>query len=176
LQKKIKEERLLKIVRRALLKVLKDKRKWNINSLEVREKVEILKLQISQIPGFSKKWISTYRQFLQSLAGTILFVPEHLKKDLGNLESKVFEWEEKLLKSNTDLKKKYKKLESRYDALPLQIEAFLIDIRKKLKQKGLISKSNKPKPIRCLIYLPDDLIIKWYNQVGRSLLNYYRCC
>merc|ERR1712127_31037 len=70
LQKKIKEERLLKVVRRALLKALKDKRTRNIDSLEARGKVEALKFHISQMPEFSKEWISTYRQFLQALAGT----------------------------------------------------------------------------------------------------------
>jgi len=43
------------------------------------------------MPEFSMEGISTYRQFLQVLVGTILFVPEHLKKDLDNLESKILE-------------------------------------------------------------------------------------
>ena len=176
LQKKIKEERLLKVVRCTLLKALKDKRTRNIDSLEIREKVEALKSCISQMPEFSKEWISTYRQFLQALAGTILFVPEHLKKDLDNLEAKILEWEGELTEGSVDPKKRYKELVGRYDALPPQIEAPLIEIREKLRQRGLISKSNRPKAVGRLIQVPDDLIIKWYTQVGRGLLNYYRCC
>merc|ERR1712194_458771 len=43
LQKKLKEERLLKVVRRTFLKPLKGKRERNIDSLEVIGKVEALK-------------------------------------------------------------------------------------------------------------------------------------
>lgn len=174
LQKEIKEERLLKVVRRVLLKALKDKRTRNIDPLEVREKVEALKFRISQMPEFSMGWISTYRRFLQTLVGTIHFVPEHLIK--VHLEAKILEREKELVKGSVDPKKRYKELVGRYDALPPQIEAPLIDIREKLRQRGLISKSNKPKAIGRLIHVPDDLIIKWYTQVGRGLLNYYRCC
>jgi hypothetical protein len=53
LQKKIKEGRLIKIVRYALLKSLKGMRAQNIDFLEVRKKVEALKHQILQIPEFS---------------------------------------------------------------------------------------------------------------------------
>lgn len=176
LQKKTKEERLLKVTRCALLKVLKDKRTRNINVLEAREKVEALKFLILQIPEFSKEWGNIYSQFLQVLVGTIMFVPEHLKKDLNNLKFKIFEWEKMLIKGSVDSKKIDKEQVSRYDVLSHQIEAPLIEVREKLKQKGLISNSNKPKAIRRLIRLPDDLIIKWYTLVGRGLINYYRCC
>jgi hypothetical protein len=176
LQKKTKEERLLKVTRRALLKALKDKRTRNINVLEAREKVEALKFLILQIPEFSKEWGNIYSQFLQVLVGTILFAPEHLKKDLNNLKFKIFEWEKVLTKGSIDSKKIDKEQVSRYDVLSHQIKAPLIEVREKLKQKGLISNSNKPKAIRRLIRLPDDLIIKWYTLVGRGLINYYRCC
>ena len=176
LQKKIKEDQVLKVVRRTLLKALKGRRTRNINSSEIRDKVEALKSHILEMPEFSKEWISTYHQFLRALSGTFLFVPEHLKKDLGSLETKIVEWGEELIKGSVDLKKRYKEPVGCYDALPPQIEAPLIEIREKLRQRGLISKSNKPKAIGRLIHVPDDLIIKWYTQVGRGLLNYYRCC
>ena len=176
LQKKIKEDRMIKVVRRTLLRALKDKRTQNIDHFEIREKIEALKFQILHMSEFSKEWISTYQQFLQALSGTLLFVPEHLKKDLNNLENKILEWEKELIKVSDEPKLKYKELVGRYDALPPQIEAPLTEIRKKLQQRGVISKSNKPKGIGRLIHVPDDLIVKWYTQVGRGLLNYYRCC
>jgi retron-type reverse transcriptase len=175
LQKNVKDERLMKVVRCTLLKVLKDNRtKKNIDFVKIRETVEALKYQISQLPEFSKEWISTYRQFLQALSRTILFVPEHLKKDLDNLEAKILKWEVEL--GTVDSKKKYNELVGRYGVLPPQIEAPLTEIREKLRQEGLISKSNKPKAIGRFIHISDDFIIKWYTQVGAGLLNYYRCC
>jgi hypothetical protein len=176
LQKSIKADRLLKMARHTLLKALTDKRPRNTDPLEIRGKVEALKSQISQVPEFSKEWISTYHKFIQALAGTTLFVPEHLKKDLDNLEAKILEWEEELTRGSVDPKERYKELVGRYDALPPQIEAPLIEIREKLRQRGLISKSNRPKAVGRFIHVPDDLVVKWYTQVGKGLLNYYRCC
>lgn len=176
LHKKIKEERLVKVVRRALLKALLDDRVRNIDHLELQKKIEALRFQISQDPEFSKEWFSTYRQFLIALSKTVFFVPDELKEDLDKLEAKIFEWEKRLDIVSEDPKKKYKELAGRHDALPPQIVAPLIEIREKLRMRGLISKSNKPKAVGRLIHVPDDLIIKWYTQVGRGLLNYYRCC
>jgi len=90
----------------------------------------------------------------------MLFVPEHFKKDLGILETKIFKWEEELLKDKIKSKKRYQKLVGRYDALLPQLEAPLIEIREKLKQRGLISKLNKPKAVKRLLFIQDDIIIK----------------
>jgi Type II intron maturase len=176
LQKKIKEERLLKIVKRTFKKALKGNLKLIKNSPELRERTEVLKSCILQDPKFSKEWISTYQQFLRALSCSKFFVPDNLKKSLDELDIKISEWEVELSTNSGDPKKRYKKLVGRYDTLPPQIEAPLIDIREKLKDKGLISKSNKPKAVGRLIHVPDDSIVKWYNQVGGGLLHYYSCC
>lgn len=60
--------------------------------------------------------------------------------------------------------------------MSLQINAPLETIRVRLRERGVISKSNKSKAIGRLIHVPDSEIVKWYNAVGRRLLNYYCCC
>lgn len=176
LQKQIKKERVLKIVRRVLIKALGDDHSRKVDFLAVGNKVDILKQKIAELPEFSLEWAGTYRKFITALSGTLFYVPDHLKKDLGALEVKISDWEKDLTKSNLDPKKCYKELAGRYNAFPLQIEAPLEEIRAKLRQWGLISKSNKPIAVGRFIHISDDLIIKWYTQVGRCLLNYYRCC
>jgi hypothetical protein len=142
----------------------------------VGHKVDILKQKIAELPESSLEWSGTYRKFLKALSSTLFYVPVHLKKDLVALEAKIADWEKTLMEGNPDPKKRYKEVVGRYDALPPQIEAPLEEIRSKLRQRGLISKSNKPIAVGRFIYVPDDLIVKWYTQAGRGLLNYYRCC
>jgi hypothetical protein len=67
-------------------------------------------------------------------------------------------------------------LVGRYDAFPPQINSPLLEIRNKLKDRGIFSNSNKTKAIGYLIHSSDSDIISWYNSVGRALLNYYCCC
>jgi group II intron reverse transcriptase/maturase len=176
LQKQIKKERVLKIVRRVLIKALGDEHPRKIDSLVVGHKVDILKQKIAELPESSLEWSGTYRKFLKALSSNLFYVPVHLKKDLVALEAKIADWEKTLMEGNPDPKKRYKEVVGRYDALPPQIEAPLEEIRSKLRQRGLISKSNKPIAVGRFIYVPDDLIVKWYTQAGRGLLNYYRCC
>jgi hypothetical protein len=176
LQKQIKKERVLKIVRRVLIKALGDEHPRKVDSLVVGNKVDILKQKIAELPESSLEWSGTYRKFLKALSSTLFYVPVYLKKDLVALEAKIADWEKKLMEGNLDPKKRYKEVVGRYDALPPQIEAPLEEIRSKLRQRGLISKSNKPIAIGRFMYVPDDIIVKWYTQVGRGLLNYYRCC
>jgi len=176
LHKNIREERMLKIVRTALKKSLKGDSKVTKNSTELREKIEALKDWVSQDTEFTKSSIDVYRQFILAVSKTVLFVPDKLKKDLEMLDQKIEVWEKDLNKLDENPDKRYKKLVGRYDALPPQINAPLVDIREKLRNRGVISKSNKPKSIGRLVYVPDRDIVKWYNAVGRGLLNYYSCC
>jgi group II intron reverse transcriptase/maturase len=176
LQKNIREERMLKSVRTALKKALKSDSKVNKNSLEINEKIEALKEWVSQDDKFSKEFISTYRQFILAVSKTIIFVPDKLKDDLEKLEQAIKNWENDLNMLDENPEKRYKELVGRYDALPPQINAPLQDIRDKLRNRGIISKSNKPKSIGRLIHVPDSEIIKWYKAIGRGLLNYYSCC
>lgn len=87
----------------------------------------------------------------------------------------------KLQKNLTVLCKKYIKNHSNQIlikpySVTFQIIAPLVDINRKLKKNGIISKLNKPKSIKNLIKWPDDKIVIWYRALGRSLLNYYSCC
>lgn len=176
LHKKIKEDRLLKIVKQTIKKALRGNAKVRVNSSEVREKVEALKAWVSQDADFSKDWVNTYQEFLRALSGTLIFVPEELRERLKELDLKLTEWQSGLSQISDDPKKKCKELVGRYEALPPRIEAPLKEIREKLRGRGLISKSNKPKAVGRLIHVPDESIVKWYNQVGRGLLNYYSPC
>jgi hypothetical protein len=106
----------------------------------------------------------------------MVFVPYELKKPLEAAKQAVDQWEKDLSLFEEDPKKRYKELVDRYDVLPLQINAPLVDIKAKLRDRGIISKSNKPRAIGRLIHVPDDKIVSWYKAVGMGLLSYYSCC
>lgn len=178
LQKKVREERMLKTVRTALKKALKGNPnvKKDVNVAELNEKIEVIRNLVSQDNDFSVEYINVYKDFITALSKTIIFVPDHLKKTLATLEHEIHDWENDLSLVKGSPKEVYKQLVSRYDALPLQINAPLLEIRNKLKDRGIISNSNKPKAIGRLIHSSDSEIISRYNSVGRGLLNYYCCC
>jgi len=178
LQKKVREERMLKIVRTALKKALKGNpnAKKDVNAAELNEKIEVIRNLVSQDNDFSVEYINVYKDFITALSKTIIFVPDHLKKTLATLEQEIHDWENDLSVVKGSPKEVYKQLVGRYDAFPPQINAPLLEIRNKLKDRGIISNSNKPKAIGRLIHSSDSEIISWYNSVGRGLLNYYCCC
>lgn len=175
LQKEIRKERELKVVRKVLRKALKGDSKV-INKAEIERSVLALREQIHLDHDFSKEFADTYRQFFEAITNTMIFVPDKLKEELKAAKQIVDKWEEDLNLPEKDPDKRYKELVGRYDALPPQINAPLINIRDKLRQRGIISKSNKPIAIGRLIHVPDDKIVSWYNAVGRGILNYYCCC
>jgi hypothetical protein len=72
--------------------------------------------------------------------------------------------------------KQYNTLNVKFRALPPLIMAPLDKLRNKLKSKGILSKSNKPKAIGRLMTQPDEIIISWFNSIGQNLLKYYHCC
>jgi hypothetical protein len=178
LQKKVREERMLKTVRTALKKALKGNpnAKKDVNAAELNEKIEVIRNLVSQDNDFSVEYINVYKDFITALSKTIIFVPDHLKKTLATLEQEIHDWENDLSVVKGSPKEVYKQLVGRYDAFPPQINAPLLEIRNKLKDRGIISNSNKPKAIGRLIHSSDSEIISWYNSVGRGLLNYYCCC
>jgi len=175
LQKQVREERLLKTVRTALKKSLKGNSNVK-NSNEFNGKIKVLKELVAQDDEFSTEYIKNYREFIIALSKTIIFVPDKLKETLATLEQEIYNWEKDLNVSKGNPTQIYKQLVGRYDALPPQINAPLKEIRNKLKDRGIISNSNKPKAIGRLIHTQDNEIIAWYNSVGRGLLNYYCCC
>jgi hypothetical protein len=175
LRKKAKEGRLLKLVDKVLKKALKLKG-IPVGTGDVQKNVEILKAFIEKDVEFFKGWTNGYKDFIMALVNSVHFIPKHLKDDLMNFEEKIRNWDEKTIIPGENLKIKYKELVGKIDVLSLQINAPLEDIREKLKSRGIISKSNRPKTIGRLIHTPDDKIIVWYNAVGRGLLNYYCCC
>ena len=175
LQKQIRDDRQIKVVRKFLLKALKDSVKV-INKSEIKEKVAVLRKQLNLDYDFSKEYVNIYRHFFEAIIKTMHFVPNELKKSLKVMNHEIDEWETNLYLPEKDPEKRYKELVGRYDALPLQINAPLVDIRSKLRERGIISKSNKPKAIGRLIHTPDDKIVNWYKAVGIGLLNYYSCC
>jgi hypothetical protein len=175
IQKEIRKERELKVVRKVLRKALKGKSK-TVNKAEIERSVSALRKQIHLDHDFSKEFADTYRQFFEAIMDTMLFVPDKLKEDLKAAKQAVDKWEGSLNLPESDPDKRYKELVGRFDALPPQINAPLMSIRDKLRQRGIISKSNKPIAIGRLIHVPDDKIVSWYNAVGRGLLNYYCCC
>jgi hypothetical protein len=176
LQKQIKKERVLKIVRRAIIKALGDGHPRKVDSFVVGDKVAILKQKIAELPKSLLEWSVIYRKYIEALFATLDYKQDHLKKDLVDFEAKIVDWEKELMKGNSDSKKRSKKIVGRYHVLPLQIEAPLEEIRAKLRRIGLISKSNKPVALRRFFNVPDDLIVNRYALVGRGLLEYYRCC
>lgn len=176
LHKSIREVRLVKSVQTALKKAVQKNSKANLSTENITQIVLALKEWVFQNNEFSIESINTYREFILAISKTIIFVPDNLKEDLAALDLKIKEWEENLSLLNENPNKRYKELVGRYDALPVQINAPLDMIRIKLRERGVISKSNKPKAIGRLIHVPDNEIVKWFNAVGRGLLNYYCCC
>jgi hypothetical protein len=61
-------------------------------------------------------------------------------------------------------------------ALRIQIKAPVEKIRKKLRQRGVISKKGSPSSVRCLTPQDESEIIRWYGHIAHGLLSYYRCC
>jgi group II intron reverse transcriptase/maturase len=175
LQKEIKDERELKVVRTVLRKALKGTSKV-VDRPDIKSTVSALKEWVNLDHDFSKEFANTYRQFLEAITKTMIFVPDELKETLEAAKSAVVKWEKDLSLTEEDPKKRYKELVGRYDALPPQINAPLVDIRAKLRERGIISKSNKPRAIGRLIHVPDDKIVSWYKAVGRGMLSYYSCC
>ena len=175
LRKKAREARLLKIVDKVVKKSFKRKG-VTVDPVDLQKSVENLKAWIEKDVEFSREWVDTYRSFIAALTKTVHYVPKDFKEDLINFDEKLSKWEEKIVVVSENPKERYKELVGRYDALPPQINAPLSDIRLKLRNRGIISKANKPKAIGKLIHVPDDKIVSWYNAVGRSLLNYYCCC
>nr|YP_010736413.1 maturase [Plantago ovata]WEL36391.1 maturase [Plantago ovata] len=60
---------------------------------------------------------------------------------------------------------------------PIQIEAPIKKILRRLRDRGLISR-RRPWPIHvaCLTNVSDGDIVNWYTGIAISLLSYYRCC
>jgi group II intron reverse transcriptase/maturase len=175
LQKEIREERELKVVRTVLRKALKGASKV-VDKPAIKSKVLALSEWANRDHDCSKEVVNTYRQFFEAIIKTMIFVPDELKETLGAAKRAIDKWEKDLSLPEEDPKKRYKELVGRYDALPIQINAPLVDIRFKLRDRGIISKSNKPRAIGRLIHVPDDKIVSWYRAVGRGLLSYYSCC
>jgi DNA-binding transcriptional regulator YiaG len=175
LQKEIRDERVLKVVRTVLRKALKCTSKA-VDRPDIKSTVSALREWVNLNHDFSKEFANTYRQFFEAITKTMIFVPDELKETLEVAKSAVEKWEKDLSLPEKDSKKRYKELVGRYDALPSQINAPLVDIRAKLRDRGIISKSNKSRAISRLIHVPDDKIVSWYIAVGRGLLSYYSCC
>ena len=175
LQKEIKDERELKVVRTVLRKALKGNSKV-ANKPDIKSTVTTLREWVKLDHDFSKEFANTYRHFFDAITRTMIFVPDELKEKLEAAKRAVDKWEKELRLPEKEPKKRYKELVGRYDTLPPQINAPLVDIRTKLRERGIISKSNKPRAIGRLIHAPDDMIVNWYKAVGRGLLSYYSCC
>ena len=175
LQKKLREERELIVIRTILRKALKKESK-SINKSEIIHMVSALRKQINLDHDFSKEFANAYRQFFEVITKTMIFVPNKLKEDLKAAKEAVDKWEKDLSLPDETPKKRYKELIGRSDMLPPRINAPLFEIRAKLRESGIISNSNKPRAIGRLISVPDVKIISWYKAVGRGLLNYYSCC
>nr|YP_009493659.1 MatR [Codonopsis lanceolata]AWN57604.1 MatR [Codonopsis lanceolata] len=60
---------------------------------------------------------------------------------------------------------------------PIQIEAPIKKIVRRLRDRGLISR-RRPLPIHvaCLTNVSDEDIVNWFAGIAISLLSYYRCC
>jgi len=60
---------------------------------------------------------------------------------------------------------------------PIQIEAPIKKILRRLRDRGLISR-RRPWPIHvaCLTNVSDGDIVNWFAGIAISLLSYYRCC
>jgi len=175
MHRQVKQDRLLKVVGKALKKAFKRHGAPEATK-DLQQNIEALRSWVANDEEFSKEWIKSYKEFLANVTKAVHFVPDHLKEDFRSLEAKMSEWEEAVTKPSVDPVKRMKEIVGRYDALPPQINAPLEDIRDKLRNRGVISKANKPKAIGRLIHVPDEQIVKWYNAVGRGLLNYYCCC
>lgn len=176
LQRKILKKRKLKVVQMALKKALKNDSKTKIvDKFNILDIVSVLRKWISLDHDSSKEFVNTYRQFLEAIMKTIILVPDELMKNLEVIKRLIDKWKKNfnLLEENP---KKYKKLISCYDVTFFQISAPLVEIRDKLREKSIISKSNKPKAISRLIHVLDNKIVRWYKAVSRSLLSYYGCC
>ncbi|KAH9303627.1 hypothetical protein KI387_008031 [Taxus chinensis] len=60
--------------------------------------------------------------------------------------------------------------------LCIKIHAPMELVRKALRLGGLISSMGRPQPIKLLIPLEDEEIIRWYAGLGTRWLNYFCCC
>jgi len=152
----------VRVVLRTILKVFKSEYLSQSEFLKIKEKLNILKYNIFEISKLSKKYniIFTYHKFIKYFIGNFIFIPSLLKKNLNILESKFFKWENGLIYKKSRGKQRCGELIDLSDLIAIQLEAPLIAIRKKLKQKGFISKLNKPIALRHFLQVPVEFIIK----------------
>ena len=60
---------------------------------------------------------------------------------------------------------------------PLRLVVPLDQLMKKLRSKGVITQRKSiPSVVGYILYLPDDLIVRWFSSLAYDILNNYRCC
>jgi hypothetical protein len=115
LQKKVREERMLKTVRTVLKKALKgnSNAKKDVNAAELNKKIKAIKNLVSQDNNFFVEYINIYKNFITVLSKIIIFVPDHLKKTLAILEQEIHDWENDFSVVKSSPKEVYKQLVGR---------------------------------------------------------------
>lgn len=178
MQRKIKEDRILKALQLGLKKAVKSNISVNIkDSSALKMKFQAIKNSILSEKTFAHSSITSYKEFLKSLYTTHVFVPNPLKDLLKTFENELINWENSLERNDSSyFEKKYKKLIREFVALPLRINVPLKELREKLRSKGILTKSNKPTAVTRIATQPDHVIVRWFCSVGQGFLNYYRCC
>jgi hypothetical protein len=164
-----------KIQKMILRKVFKSDSKTT-DMLSAKHIMVAFKKWINLNPNFSKKFSNSYRQFFEAVLKKTDLVPDKLKENLEASNRAIDKWLDDLKVYGKGFTKHYKKTSGRFHAIPLKILAPLVDIKIKLREKGVISKLNKPKAVSDLIKWSDYKIVNWYRAVGRGLLSYYSCC
>jgi retron-type reverse transcriptase len=176
-QQKVKDDRILKAIQLALKKGFRvtgiQKSKF---PPDFKMKVQAIKESILSNEDFSRASINTYKDFINAIYKTHKLVPATILETLKQLKIKLKDWENQAPKTESKHPGGSSILKGKFQPLPLQINAPLENLRDKLKAKGILSKSNKPRAVGRLMTKPDEIIVSWFRGVGQSFLNYYRCC
>lgn len=177
LLRKNTKDKILRALQMSFKKIVLNKDSQLLkNSSELKMKFQAIKESIISDKGFYGLSVKSYKDFINSLYSTHDFVPTFLKSALMTLESELDNWKKSLGEVSSSFKQQYKELFGRFEALPLQIKAPLSVLRKKLRLRGILSKSNKPTPANKLVTQADAIIVSWFCGIGEGFLNYYRCC
>ena len=177
-QQKVKDDRILKAIQLALKKAVRGNKLQNFKfPTDFKIKFRAIMETIISNEEFAAVSISTYKDFISAIYKTHKLVPARVLEILKQLEIELKNWEKQAPKNEYKYpKKSCNVLEVKFKALPPQIKAPLDNLRDKLRDKGIISKSNKPTAVGRLVTQPDHIIVSWFRGVGQGFLNYYRCC
>lgn len=177
-QQKVKDDRILKAIQLALKKAIRGKEIQKSKfPTDFKMKFQAIMETIISDEEFTAVSISTYKDFINSIYKTHKLVPAGILETLKQLEIELKDWENQAPKNKSKHSGElYNILKGKFQSLPPQINAPLDNLRDKLRDRGIISKSNKPMSVGKLMSQPDQIIVSWFRSVGQGFLNYYRCC